>query len=198
MAGEENVKGDIPGFQVLVARDGAPHFQRVGVHGVFRAGLLVFAVERVKEAVGPAVPVEPVEAAPDGEVLVPRAGVGNVPDEHVDVGLVGGHPRRVEVPDDGGRVDEVAPVEVVVVVQRVAKVDAVVARHVRRGRDHAAPGACLGQIGNSLSSKSVCTHSHTPAETAVRCPQSARRPPSAAPTRPGPAPGLPASPGWPA
>ena len=147
MAGEENVKGDIPGFQVLVARDGAPHFQRVGVHGVFRAGLLVFAVERVEQPVGPAVPVEPVEGPPDGEVLVPRAGVGNVPDEHVDVGLVGGHPRRVEVPDDGGRVDEVAPVEVVVVVQRVAKVDAVVARHVCGGRDHAAPGACLCQTG---------------------------------------------------
>ena len=112
------------------------------MHGVLGAGFLVFAVERVEETVGPAVPVEPVKAPPDGEVLVPRAGVCDVADEHVDVGLVGADPRRVQVPDDGRRVDEVTPVEVVVVVQRVAKVDAVVSCHVRGGRDHAAPATC--------------------------------------------------------
>ena len=120
-------RGDAPSFHVLVARDRTPHFESIRVHGVLRAGLLVFAVERVEEAVGPAVAVKPVEAPPDGEVLVPRAGVCNVADEHVDVGLVGADPGGVQMPDDGGRVDEVAVVEVVVVVQRVAKVDAVVA-----------------------------------------------------------------------
>lgn len=56
----------------------------------------------------PAVPVVPVEHAVDGEVVVERRGVGDVADEGVHVGCVGGEPGWVEVADYGGGVDEVA------------------------------------------------------------------------------------------
>lgn len=57
---------------------------------------------------GPAVPVEPVKVAGDGEVRVEWGGVGEVPDEGVNPGFVGGEPGGVEIPDYGGGVDEVA------------------------------------------------------------------------------------------
>jgi hypothetical protein len=52
--------------------------------------------------------VVPVEVAGDGEIGVQRGGVGDVADEGVDVGGVGGEPGRVQVADYRGGVDEVA------------------------------------------------------------------------------------------
>lgn len=79
---------------------------------------MVLAVARGVEALGPRVPVVPVEGAGEGEVRVRGAGVGVVADQEVDPGLVGPlrQPVWVEVGDDGGGVDKVAVVEVVVVI----------------------------------------------------------------------------------
>ena len=114
----------------LVVGGLGPHEQGVDVHGVFRGGFLVFAVAGFEEAVGPRVAVIPVESAEGGEVRVERGGrVGDVANERVDVGEVGCRrsPGGVQVGEHGARVDEVAVVEVVVVVVGVAEVDARVA-----------------------------------------------------------------------
>lgn len=92
---------------VGVAGCAAPELEGVGREGVFGGGFLVFAVEGFVEAVGPGVAVVPVEVAGDGEEGVEGRGVGDVADEGVDVGGVGGEPGWVEVADDGGGVDEV-------------------------------------------------------------------------------------------
>lgn len=103
-------------------------------------GLPHLAVRRRVEAVGPAVPVVPVEAPPRGEEGVLGAGVCHVPRQHVDVVCVFLGPGRVQVTNRSRRQDVVAVVEVVVVVIRVSKVDAGVSRHVARRRHGPAPG----------------------------------------------------------
>jgi hypothetical protein len=71
---------------------------------------------------GPAVAMVPIEIARYWEELILRARVGNVADESVDVVLVGGNPRWIEVADHGSTVYEVAIMEMVVVVICVAEV----------------------------------------------------------------------------
>ena len=113
-----------------VAGDEAPESEGVAEEGVFRGGFLVLAVAAVEEALGPRVSVVPVEAARDGEVWVVRGWVAGVPDEGVDPVLVGGQPGWIEVGDDAGGVDEVRPVEVVIVVVRVSEIVSTVSSHV--------------------------------------------------------------------
>mmetsp|Transcript_110520 Transcript_110520/g.191530 ORF Transcript_110520/g.191530 Transcript_110520/m.191530 type:complete len:553 (-) Transcript_110520:1412-3070(-) len=93
-----------------------------GVDGL--AGRLLPLSVRVRvDAEGPRVPHEEVEVPEGGEVLVFRTWVGNVPDQgkHLLVVLLG--PGLVELGDDGGGVDEVPVVEVVVVVVGVAEIE---------------------------------------------------------------------------
>ena len=103
-------------FHAGVAGGLAPHFHGVREEGVLGCGFLIFAVAGVEEAFGPRVAVEPVEGAGEGEVGIIRDGVAGVADERVDPVLVRGEPGGVEVADDGGSVNKVRPVEVVVVV----------------------------------------------------------------------------------
>jgi len=82
----------------------------------------------------------PVEIPRHREILIRRAGVGNIPDHGIDIGdILSRQPGRVEIAYDGSRVDEVAVVEMVVVIVRVAKVGPGVARLVRGRGDNATP-----------------------------------------------------------
>lgn len=56
-------------FQIGVTGGGTPHLERVGRHGVFGGGFLVFAVGIVCDTVGPGVAMVPVEVTVDGKVL---------------------------------------------------------------------------------------------------------------------------------
>lgn len=144
-AAEERELQGGPLVQRLVVGRLGPHQQRVDVHGVFRGGLLVFAVAGFVQPVGPGVAVVPVEGAEGGEVRVRRGGwVGDVADEGVHVLEVGrlGSPRGVKVGEDGASVDEVAVVEVVIVVVGVAKVGAGIAGGVGGRGYNAAPSFC--------------------------------------------------------
>ncbi len=132
-------------LHVGIAGRFAPHLHRVREQSVLGRGFLVLAVGGVEEAFGPGVAVEPVERAREGEVLVVGDGVAGVADEGVDPVFVCGDPRGVEVADDGGGVDEVGPVEVVVVVVGVSKVFTCVTRNVGRGADDAAPGGFVDE-----------------------------------------------------
>ena len=69
----------------------------------------------------------PVKHSREGKHAVFRAGVRGVAHEGVHPGFVEGEPGGVEVGDHGSGVDEVAVVEMVVVVIRVTKVLAGVA-----------------------------------------------------------------------
>ena len=90
----------------------------------------------------PAVAGEPVEASVLRKVRIPIRRIRNIADHGVHPSLVGGDPAGVEVTYDGRGVYEVAPVEVMIVVARVAKVVARVARRVRRRGDETSPDRC--------------------------------------------------------
>ena len=101
----------------------------LGVRGTVAEKDLVAPVGIGGDPQGPRVAHEPVEHAVRREVGVRGAGVGDVADEGEDLLIVRLRPLRVELGDDGGGVDEVAVVEVVVVVHRVPEVVPGVLRH---------------------------------------------------------------------
>ena len=74
--------------------------------------------------------------------------IGDVTDERVDIILIRSQPSRVEVLDNGSSVDEVAVVEIVVVVIGVSEIDAGVAHYVGSGGDNSTPGCfvCKGGL----------------------------------------------------
>lgn len=132
-------------LHVGIADGAPPHLQRVGAHGVLGRRFLVLAVERLIQAVRPRVAVVPVEHAADGEVGVVRGRVGDVADKGVDEVFVLREPGGVEIADDGGGVDEIAVVEVVIVVVGVSEVSVWVAGDVGRGRYDSAPGCFMDE-----------------------------------------------------
>lgn len=80
----------------------------------------------------PGVSMVPVKGSGNGEVWVQGRRVGSVTDQGIDVVFVSGEPRRVEVADDSGGQNEVAIVEMVVVVIGIAKVYTSIACNVGR------------------------------------------------------------------
>jgi hypothetical protein len=68
------------------------------------------------------VPVVPVEVSVYWVVRIEKGGVGDVADKTVDPGFVLERPVGIEMADEGGSVDEVAVVEVVIVVICVSEV----------------------------------------------------------------------------
>lgn len=69
----------------------------------------------------------PIKVSRDREILVSCRGVGYISYHGIYIiNILWGEPGRVQISDDGRRIDEVAIVKVVVVVKCVAKVGAVV------------------------------------------------------------------------
>ncbi len=103
----------------------------------------------------PAVPLEPVVVTELREVRVARRWVGDIADHVVDLGLVGAGPGRVKMGDHGSRVDEVAPVEVMVVIDSIAELLVGILRVTSRRSfmgavgDDATPGRVVHEAASS-------------------------------------------------
>ena len=137
--GKPGVAGSITsGLHVRVLDHMPPHLDGVRRERVLGRRLLVLPVPALVQPLGPAVSVVPVEGAAEREVVAGPA-VRKVLDQHLHPRLVRAlvQPRGIEIADDSSRVDEVAVVEVMVVVVRIAEVRAGVT--VAGGRDDAFP-----------------------------------------------------------
>ena len=99
------------------------------------------AIQSSVKSMGPAVAVVPVEAPIYRKERILGRGVGHISHKRINVVLVALNPSRVQVTDDCRRQDEVTIVEVVVIVVGIAKVNSIIARHVRARGDDAAPSA---------------------------------------------------------
>jgi len=91
------------------------------------------------------VPVIPIKVPGNGEVVIFTAWIGDISHERVNIVLVCWKPCRVEVADDGGSVDEIAIVEMVVVVVCVSEIDIRVACNVGGGGYETAPGGFVDE-----------------------------------------------------
>ena len=94
----------------------APHLHCVSEEGVFGCGLFVLAICQLEETCGERVAVVPVKHAREGKQIILFAWIRGIADEGVDPSFVEREPGGVEVSYDGGSVDEIAKMEMMVVV----------------------------------------------------------------------------------
>ena len=138
-----------PRLHALVAAQAPPHLDCVREKCVLGTALLVLAVRGLEQSLGEGMPMVPIEHSRERKQGVTRARARCVANDHVHPVpvhvVIAGKPAGVEIGDDSGGVNKIPVVEMVVVVQGVAEVEALVAGLVRAFTDDAVPDGVIHQ-----------------------------------------------------
>lgn len=145
---EDGEHGVASGFHTLITGDVSPHLDRIRKHRILGATFLVLAIRTLKQAFRPRMPMVPVEHPREREIRIFATRVRCIADQHVHPIFVWVEPAGFQVCNDRGGVDEVPVVEMMVVVQRIPKIEDGIAGRIGARRDDAAPDGIVYQWVN--------------------------------------------------